>query len=98
MALRARWAYNQCRGSHLRSVTRSETTTPTHIGRGGTGNVFDPKFEEARVAQEANKAGKEEHHHQAAAAPPAGEKAKKGEEPGWAEKGKNLLGLGKKKE
>jgi hypothetical protein len=72
------------------SVIRRDSQGATHIGRGGSGNVFNAGSEEAEAA-------KRELEKAASAVVGDKEEGKKGEEkePGWAEKGKNLL-FGKK--
>jgi len=65
-------------------VVRRPSRGATHVGRGGTGNVFTPA-EEAAAKRELEKA----------ASAIVDDQKKKTEEPGWAEKGKNFL-FGKK--
>jgi hypothetical protein len=65
-------------------VVRRSSKGATHVGRGGTGNVFTPA-EEAAAKKELEKA----------ASAIVDDHKKKTEEPGWAEKGKNFL-FGKK--
>lgn len=67
-------------------VVRRSSKGATHIGRGGTGNVFTPAEKEA-AEKELEKA--------ASAIVDDQKKSLKTEEPGWAEKGKNFL-FGKK--
>ncbi|KAH8884456.1 hypothetical protein GQ53DRAFT_770821 [Thozetella sp. PMI_491] len=73
-------------------VPRRESTGATHIGRGGTGNVFNPNSEEAKAAKKELEKGGSAIDDDATA-----KKAddKKPEELGWAEKGRNLI-FGKK--
>ncbi|KAK5663290.1 hypothetical protein OQA88_3717 [Cercophora sp. LCS_1] len=63
-------------------VVRRESQGATHVGRGGTGNVFKAGSEEAEAAKKELEKGAS-----------AVEDAVK--QPGWAEKGRNLL-FGKK--
>lgn len=70
-------------------VARRDSAGATHIGRGGTGNVFNPNSDEARAAKkEQDKADSAVEDDQKK---PADDKKPEG----WAEKGKSLL-FGKK--
>ncbi|KAJ9164606.1 hypothetical protein NKR19_g1271 [Coniochaeta hoffmannii] len=71
-------------------VTRRPSHGATHVGRGGTGNVF--KGDEAQAAKDEVKKGSaisDDHH---------GRSSPKPDDKGWAEKGKGFLfGHGNKK-
>ncbi|KAK0618356.1 hypothetical protein B0T17DRAFT_618954 [Bombardia bombarda] len=70
-------------------VVRRSSQGATHIGRGGGGNVFNP--EDAQTAKKEQEKGASAIADDGPAKTPAKTSVKKSDEPGWAEKGRNLL-------